>query len=256
MADVEFHVEDRIARVHLNRPAALNAITPDMDDALAAAWTRINDDPAIQVALLTAAGDRAFCAGADIASGLSGKARHAFGGGLTGIGGPLLKLRKPLVAAVRGLAVGGGFELALCADILVADASAQFRLPEVSLGLIRHSGVLHRVMRKLPLNVAMDLILTGRPMLANEALRLGLASRLVEARQLTAAATEICQAICRAPPLASEAAKQAVDEGLDETLEQALGRAYAGIERFAASADAAEAIAALQSKRPPVWSGR
>ena len=99
-----------------------------------------------------------------------------------------MKLDKPLVAAVQGHAVGGGFELARCADVLINDETAQFRLPEVQRGLINHSGILHRVTRKLPLNVAMDLILTGRPLLAEDALRLGLASRLVKQRELHATA--------------------------------------------------------------------
>lgn len=256
MSHVTFTLQGHIARVHLNRPEALNAITSAMDDALAAAWERINDDAGVRVALLTAEGARAFCAGADVSSGLSELSPRSFGGGLTGIGGPLLKLRKPLVAAVQGHAVGGGFELAMCADVLVIDQSAQFTLPEVPRGLINHSGVLHRVARKLPLNVAMDLILTGRPMLADEALRLGLASRMTGTNDLIAAALDICAKIASAPPLAVQAAKQAIGQGLEGTLEQALGQDYPGIQRFVQSHDAREAMAALQEKRLPVWSGQ
>lgn len=256
MSHVEFTVESRIARVHLNRPEALNAITPEMDEALAAAWERINDDVDVWVALLTAEGNRAFCAGADVSSGLSQAAPRAFGGGLTGIGGPLVILQKPLVAAVQGHAVGGGFELAMCADILVIDETAQFRLPEVQRGLINHSGVLHRASRKLPLNIAMNLILTGRPLLAEEALRWGLASRLVSPADLLTVALDVCRRIANAPPLAAQAAKQAVAQGLDCTLEQALGQAYPAIQRFARSNDAAEALEALREKRAAVWRGR
>ncbi len=255
MPQVEFSIDGHIARVHLNRPEALNAITPEMDNALAAAWTRINDEADIWVALLTAEGNRAFCAGADFSSGLSRTAPRAFGGGLTGIGGPLLKLSKPLVAAVQGHAVGGGFELAMCADILIVDETAQFRLPEVRRGLIDHSGVLHRVARKLPLNVAMDLILTGRPLLADEALRLGLASRMAASDELLAAALDLCATIADASPLAAQAAKEAVEQGLECTLEQALGQGYAKIKRFTQSQDAAEAMAAPREKRKPVWKG-
>lgn len=255
MPQVEFTVENHVARIHLNRPEALNAITPAMDEALAAAWRQVNDTDDIRVALLTAEGPRAFCAGADIASGMSPTPAHAFGGGLTGIGGPLVKLRKPLVAAVRGHAVGGGFELAMCADILLVDGTAQFRLPEVSKGLIDHSGVLHRAARKLPLNVAMDLILTGRALGAEEAHQLGLASRLVDTNELLSAALEVCAAIANAPPLATQAAKEAVEDGLACSLEQALDRRYAGIVQFSASLDAREAINAMQEGRRPVWIG-
>jgi len=254
--DVEFSLEGHIARVHLNRPEALNAITPAMNDALAAAWVRINADESIRVGLITAEGTRAFCAGADVSSGLAQPGAHAFGGGLTGIGGPLVTLRKPLVAAVRGHAVGGGFELAMCADILLIDETAQFRLPEVPRGLIDHSGVLHRVARRLPLAIAMDMILTGRPMGADEAHRLGLASRLVPAEELLPAAFDVCAAIANAPPLAAQAAKEAVHSGLACSLEDALARSYRGIGEFRASHDAREAIDALNERRPPVWTGR
>lgn len=256
MPKIEFSIDGHIAHVRLNRPEALNAITPEMDDALAAAWERINEDADIWVALLTSEGSRAFCAGADFSSGLSKATPRAFGGGLTGIGGPLLKLNKPLVAAVQGHAVGGGFELAMCADIIIIDETAQFRLPEVQRGLIDHSGVLHRAARKLPFNIAMDLILTGRPLLADEALRLGLAGRMVASVDLFSAAFDICTTIANAPPLAVQAAKQAVEQGLECTLEQALGRSYAGIQRFAKSRDAAEAMAALREKREAVWKDR
>lgn len=256
MQQVEFTVEGHIARVHLNRPETLNAITAAMDDALAAAWAQINADDGIRAALLTAEGTRAFCAGADVSAGRSPASAHAFGGGLTGIGGPLVTLRKPLVAAVRGHAVGGGFELAMCADILLIDETALFRLPEVPRGLIDHSGVLHRAARKLPLNVAMDMILTGRAMGADEAHRLGLASRLAPAADLLAAALEVCAAIANAPPLAVQAAKEAVHAGLTRSLEDALQNGYPGIRTYRGSHDAREAMAALQERRTPVWTGR
>lgn len=227
-----------------------------MDDALAAAWQRINDDEEIRVALLTAEGARAFCTGADISSDLAKPPVLAFGGGLTGIGGPLVTLCKPLVAAVRGHAVGGGSELAMCADILLANDTASFRLPEAPGGLIDHSGVLHRIARRLPLGVAMDLIPTGRPLEADEAHRLGLISRLVSADELLATALDVCAAIAAAPPLAAQAAKEAVHDGLTFSLAEALARSYPGIRRFRASRDAGEAMAALKDRRPPVWTGR
>jgi len=256
MSQVEFSIEGHVARVHLNRPEALNAITPEMDEALAKAWEQINASDTIRVALLTAECARAFCAGADISSGLPAGQAHAFGGGLTGIGGPLVSLRKPLVAAVRGHAVGGGFELAMCADVLLIDETASFRLPEVGRGFIAHSGVLHRAVRKLPLNVAIDLILTGRPLGAREAHGLGLVSRLLAPDELMPAALEVCEVIANSPPLAVLAAREAVRQSLNLPLEVALGRTYPAIERFQDSQDAQEAVAALQERRRPRWSGR
>lgn len=255
MTHVVFSIDGPVARVHLNRPEALNAITPAMDELLAAAWEQINASDTIRVALLTAEGSRAFCAGADVAAGLPGGPSHAFGGGLTGIGGPLVTLAKPLVAAVRGHAVGGGFELAMCADVLLIDGSALFSLPEVGRGFIAHSGVLHRAVRKLPLNVAMDLILTGRRLDAEEAHGLGLASRLTAPDDLLPAALQVCEAIASSPPLAVRAALEAVREGMDLSLEAALGRTYVAIENFQASGDAQEAVAALRERRTPSWSG-
>ena len=256
VSHVEFSIEGHLARVHLNRPDALNAITPEMDEALASAWEQINASDIVRVTLLTGEGARAFCAGADVSSGLPAGQIHAFGGGLTGIGGPLVSLRKPLVAAVRGHAVGGGFELAMCADVLLIDDTASFRLPEVGRGFIAHSGVLHRAVRKLPLNIAMDLILTGRPLCAREAHGLGLASRLLEPEDLMPAALEVCEAIANSPPLAVLAAREAVRESLDLPLKLALGRTYPAIEQFQGSQDAREAVAALQERRRPRWSGR
>lgn len=253
MTDVDVSVVNGVARVHLNRPKSLNAITPQMDAALAEAWAMINRDPDIRVALLSGEGSRAFCAGADLGSDWSAGPARAFGGGLTGVGGPLVQLAKPLVAAVQGHAVGGGFELALCADILVISDSAKFSLPEVQRGLIAHSGILHRAMRRLPPNVAMELILTGRQLPADEAVRLGLANKMVASSELLSAALDICHTIARGPLLAVQGALQAVREGVHLPIGDALAKSYAGIKKFSNSQDAREAIEALKEKRPPVW---
>lgn len=255
MSHVEFSVDRHIARVHLNRPEKLNAITPEMDDALAVAWNRIIEDGDIWVALLTAQGDRAFCAGADMNSVGATRQNQAFGGGLTGIGGPLVRLNKPLVAAVQGHAVGGGFELAMCADILIVSETARFSLPEVRSGLIDHGGVLHRAIRKLPYNIAMELILMGRSLPADEAVHHGLANKCVDAASLLSSALAMCEAIATAPPLATQAAKQAVEEGLTGSLEEALARNYPAIERYRSSQDCIEAMQSLKDRRPPHWIG-
>jgi crotonobetainyl-CoA hydratase len=112
MADVEFTIEGHVAHVRLNRPQGLNAITQEMDDLLLDAWNTINSDPDIWCAILSAEGEKGFCIGADVSGGAERKTRMALAGGLTGIGGPLVTLKKPLIAAVQGFCVGGGFELA------------------------------------------------------------------------------------------------------------------------------------------------
>lgn len=225
-----------------------------MDEALAVAWQRINSDGEIWAALLTAEGERAFCAGADLAN-ISSTTTRSFGGGLTGIGGPLVRLGKPLVAAVQGHAVGGGFELALCADVLVVSDTVQFKFPEVPTGLIDHSGVLHRAFRKLPYNIAMELVLTGRPLRAEEASRLGLVNQVVALDELHHAALRICERLLAAPPGAIHAAREAANEGLKLSLEDALARSYPAIARFRRSRDAEEAVRALADGRSPDWSG-
>src|SRR3546814_733585 len=127
----------------------MNAITGEMDELLYAAWQRINAEADIWCAILSATGEKAFCIGADVSEGPERKTRMALAGGLTGIGGPLVTLKKPLIAAVQGFCVGGGFELAMCADVIVAAENAQFGLPETRHGIIGECGVVHRAVRQL-----------------------------------------------------------------------------------------------------------
>lgn len=255
--EVLYEVDGHIARVTLNRPKALNSITHEVDLALARAWDRIDDDPDIWVAILGAAGDRAFCAGADISGGSEAAAlRMALGGGLTGVGGPLRVLRKPLIAAVHGYALGGGFELAMCADIIVAAEDTKFGLPETKAGIMGESGVMHRAVRQLPYRIAMGLVLTGERMSADAALQYGLVNEVVPLGDLSAAADAWAQRICAASPLAVQAAKHAANRGLAGSLESALSTKYEPIEQYAVSEDVAEGRRAFAEKRPPQWSGR
>jgi crotonobetainyl-CoA hydratase len=252
-----FEVDGHIARLTLNRPKALNSISHALDRELAGVWDRIDEDPGIWVAILGAAGDRAFCAGADI-SGAAGAdaSRLALGGGLTGIGGPLRVLRKPLIAAVHGYALGGGFELAMCADIIVAADNATFGLPETKAGIIGESGVMHRALRQLPYRIATAMILTGERLPAADALRYGLVNEVVPAGQLADAADAWARRICAASPLAVQAAKYAGNRGLAHSLETALSTKYEPIEQYAGSEDVAEGRRAFAEKRAPQWTGR
>lgn len=234
----------------------MNAITADMDDLLAAAWSRIDADPDIWCAILSASGDRAFCIGADMSDRGDDTRRMALGGGLTGIGGPLVTLKKPLIAAVQGFCVGGGFELAMCADIIVAADTAQFGLPETKVGIIGECGVVHRAVRQLPYRIAMAMILTGQRIGATDAERFGLVNDVVAPADLDIAALRWAARINAASPLANQAAKAAVLGRLDYPLDIALGTRFDQIERYAASDDNREGAFARQERRKPVWTGR
>ncbi len=256
MADVEYTKDGHIARVRLNRPETLNAITQDMDQQLLQAWTDANSDPAIWCVVLSAAGEKAFCIGADVSGGAQRKTRVALAGGLTGIGGPLVSLSKPLVAAVQGFCVGGGFELAMCADVIVAAENAQFGLPETKVGIIGECGVVHRAVRQLPHRIAMAMILTGERIKADVAERHGLVNEVVPLADLEGASLRWASKVNAASPLANQAAKAAVMGRLGYPLEVALMTRFEEIERYAESADKREGERAAGERRKPVWSGR
>lgn len=253
---VRFARDGNIARVTLDNPRALNAITPAMDDALFEAWQEINADPDIWVAILDAAGERAFCAGADVSGGPGEPARRmALGGGLTGVGGPLLTLRKPLIAAVQGYVIGGGCELAMCADIIVAADTAQFGIPETKVGIIGEAGIMHRAIRQLPHHVALAMILTGDRLPATKAEQYGLVNEVVPYAELAETAEKWAQKIIAGSPLAVQAAKDAALSRLGWPLEVALATRYEPIESYASSKDRLEGRAAFAEKRKPVWQG-
>jgi crotonobetainyl-CoA hydratase len=253
---IEFVKDGHVARVTLDNPEALNAINPQMDEALAAAWADIDADPDIWVAVLSATPGKAFCAGADVSGGTDRDGRMALGGGLTGVGGPQYHLRTPLIAAVHGYVIGGGFELAMCADVIVAADDAQFFIPEVKAGIIGEAGILHRAVRQLPHHIAMGMILTGDRLPAAKAEQYGLVNEVVPVDELTATADRWAHKITAAAPLAVQAAKDAALRGLGMPLEQALSTRYESIEAYAGTKDQLEGLAAFAEKRKPAWTGR
>lgn len=256
MPDVDFSTDGHVANVRLNRPQGLNAITQEMDKLLLDAWQRINDDHDIWCAILSAEGEKGFCIGADVSGGAERKTRMALGGGLTGIGGPWIQLKKPLIAAVQGYCVGGGFELAMCADIIVAADTAQFGLPETKVGIIGECGVVHRAVRQLPHHIAMAMILTGDRIKADAADRYGLVNEVVPFADLAAAAQKWADKVVAASPLANQAAKAAALGRLGYPLEVALMTRFEEIEQYAESADKREGDLAAGERRKPVWTGR
>jgi enoyl-CoA hydratase/carnithine racemase len=255
MADIEYSKVGHVAHVRLNRPQGMNAITQEMDELLWKAWHSINDDPDVWCVILSAEGEKAFCIGADVSGGAERKTRMALAGGITGIGGPLVTLKKPLIAAVQGFCVGGGFELAMCADIIIAADTAQFGLPETKFGIIGECGVLHRVIRRLPHHIAMAIILTGERIKADVAERFGLVNQVVPFSDLAVTAQTWAAKINAASPLANQAAKAAVLGRLDYPLSVALMTRFEEIEQYAESNDKRESERAAAEQRKPVWSG-
>ncbi|MDW8326479.1 MAG: carnitinyl-CoA dehydratase [Anaerolineales bacterium] len=248
-----------ILEVTLDRPKA-NAIDAATSRAMGALFVEFRDDPALRVAILTGAGERFFSAGWDLKAAAEGEAIESdYGPG--GFGGltELHDLHKPVIAAVNGLAVGGGFELALACDLIVAAENAQFALPEVLVGLLADAGSF-RLPRRLPRAIAMEMLLTGRRMDAAEALRWGLVNAVVPQAELMAKAREYAEMILKAAPLAVAAVKEvtAATESLSlpECYALLRSRTLKAYEAMLNSEDAREGPRAFAEKRTPVWKGR
>jgi enoyl-CoA hydratase len=209
--------EDGVALVTLNRPKVLNALNQLMISELRAALAQLENDAAVRVVILTGAGERAFAAGADIAElnalpgAVAGAALARTGQGLTL---QIERMRKPVIAAVNGFALGGGCELALACDIRLASAAAKFGQPEVNLGVMPGFGGSQRTARLLGRGMAMYLCLTGETIDAQEALRIGLVERVFPAAELLGETKRIAQSIAGKAPLAVYATKRAIDEGI------------------------------------------
>lgn len=255
MEDLLVEQTGHVARVTLDRPKALNAVTVAMDLELARIWTELDPDPQVRVIVLRSTGDKAFCAGGDVKD-TAERPRIALGGGLTGVGGPLRTLRTPLVCAVQGYALGGGFELAVCADVIVAADTARFGITEARIGNLAEVGPVHRAIRQLPQRIAMGMILTGEHLTADEALRHGLVNEVVPSADLHVAADRCAERIAECSPLAAQAGKNAALSRVGWPLEIALSTRYEPIEAYASSHDRAEGLAAFAERRAPRWEGR
>ncbi|HTW02481.1 MAG TPA: enoyl-CoA hydratase-related protein [Streptosporangiaceae bacterium] len=257
---VQVHADGQTLLVTLDRPRA-NAIDAATSRALYAAFDRLREDAGLRVAILTGAGDRFFCAGWDLKAAAAGEGADADHGpgGLAGLT-EFLDIGKPVIAAVNGLAFGGGFELALAADLVVAAEHAQFALPEVTLGIVPDAGGLLRLPARVPRAIAAELLLTGRRLTAAEAARWGLVNRVVPAAGLMAAARELAGAVCAAAPLAVAAVLEILREtegsGVREGYAIQAGGGMPSYQAMLASADAAEGARAFAERRPPVWQGR
>ena len=252
---------DQVMTITLNRPEAFNAVNMEMSNLVAKALESAEKDAGVRVVVICGAGSKAFCSGADLKAASRGEelfdSKGKYGEwGLAGCTGRTIT--KPVIAAVEGIAYGGGFEVALAADIIVASSAAKFALPEVKVGQLAGAGGAVRLPRQLPLKVAMDMLLSGEPINAERAYSFGLVSRLAEPGHAYAEALELARAISKNAPLSLQATKKvAVQlEGGRQGTEQAAWHVNASeFPKILASSDAKEGAAAFTEKRAPQWTG-
>jgi len=248
---------DTLLWITIDRPAALNALDPQAHRELAAAFDGFTADPTLRVAVITGAGERAFCVGSDLKARAATNADDHPPTGFAGLT-HRFDLSKPVIAAVNGLALGGGVEIVAACDLAIAADHAEFALPEPRVGLAAlGGGGLQRLARAVPLKQAMDLVLTGRRIGAAEARRIGLVNEVVTRTELRARVREIAAMIMAGAPLAIEASKQVMLRSLAEPdLEAALRASYPAAVAMLASDDAREGQRAFIEKRKPNWQGR
>jgi len=254
---IQVSQEGRVTTITLNRPEVRNALHAAAQFELSDALDAFAADPGQWVAVITGAGDKAFCAGGDLKSlsqdGGRGRPKKGFGGLIA-----RFDLDKPLIAAVNGLAYGGGFEAALACDVILAADTARFCLPEPRRGLAALGGGVHRLAREIGTKRAMGMILTAREVSAEEGYRLGFVTEIFPAAELMAAALRYAQQICELSPMAIRASKQVVYRGLGEPSIEASIRAhrnYPAVQALLASEDFQEGPRAFAEGRPPVWKG-
>jgi E-phenylitaconyl-CoA hydratase len=255
-----FDLTDRVAVITLNRPAVRNALNRELSQALMEALQRVRTDEDIRVAVLAGAG-RTFCAGADLKErAQSGRAADASVASVIEASRAAslarLPMEKPLIAAIDGYCLAAGFELALTCDIRICTPEARFGLPEITRGFFPGGGGPQRLVRAVPQAVAMEMILTGDPIDAATALRVGLVSRIVPEDELLPTARQIAQRIAGHAPLAVKAVKEVAQSALDETLEQSLrfGSTLRWI--IGQTEDAREGPRAFAERRVPRYQGR
>jgi enoyl-CoA hydratase/carnithine racemase len=244
-----------VTTVTLARPEVLNAINPAMHDELEAAFNAFAADPEQYICVITGEG-RGFCAGSDLKQAVAdgvhrGYPAHGYAGLIERFDCP-----KPFIAAVNGVAMGGGFELALACDLIIAAESASFALPEPLVGAVALGGGVHRLARQIGLKQAMGMILTSRRVDAREGVALGFVTEVVADGELRAAAERLCDAILKASPISIRASKEAVMRGLDEpSLAAAMVNQlnYPAFAAWRSSADAQEGPRAFSEKRAPNW---
>lgn len=258
MSDQDVLVESRpaegVALLRLNRPGVLNALNLALRQALALAFTRLDADEAVRV-VIVAGSERAFCAGADLNEYVDATPLDVISRDMDRLWNAIATCRKPVIAAVRGHALGGGCELAMHADIIVAGEGARFGQPEVLVGLMPGGGATQRLTRAVGKFRAMQIMLTGAPFDAVQALAMGLVSELLADTEVEARALALASQLARGPKLAQQFIKESVIQSMSLPLEQGLQFDRKSFQLLFATADKTEGIRARLEKRPPAFTG-
>ena len=258
-----YETDARVGRITINRPERRNALSWDVVKGLRAAVAEAKRDEDVRVVVLSGVGDKAFCAGADLqtmggaktASGKEGVlGLHADRGELAGLFEDLWALGKPTVARVRGFALAGGFALALACDLVVAADDAIFGAPEIDVGLWPFMATVPFV-RSMPPKVALDLMLTGRRVSADEGIRIGFVNRMVGVDQLDAAVAELAATLAAKPPRAMQLGRDSFYATFDQSATEALAALHPLLSLVASGDEASEGMAAFAEKRKPNWPG-
>ena len=255
---VEYTLRDHVATVTLSRPEAMNAVDLATEAELQAIWTRIEHDPEVRVVVLTGAGERAFCVGADLKNPATTGLEYWAAPRPGGFGGIALRetLNVPVIARVNGFALGGGFEMVLGCDLVVACEEASFGLPEALVGRMPLDGGMTLLQRQVPFRKAMAMMLTGKRVNAAQALEMGLINEVVPRADLDAAVARWVADILACAPLSLQAIKQVVRTTGTLSPAQAQALRLPAVVRALQSEDGIEGVRAFQQKRKPQWQGR
>jgi enoyl-CoA hydratase len=251
-------IDGAVATVTINRPAQRNALSPAVTRGLRAALGSVRGDDRVRVVVLRGAGDRAFCAGADLSSLAAGAdflELHEARGEIAGLFEDLWALGKPTIARVQGYALAGGFGLALACDLLVASDDAVFGTPEIDVGLWPFM-ITVPILRAMSPKQAIELMMTGRRVGADEALRIGFVNRVVSPGELDAAVGELAAVLAGKSPAVMRLGRTTFYRVVDDLASRALPYLHSQLTVGAGLADAAEGMAAFMEKRPPHWQGR